>query len=497
MLKQKFLVDFGSKLFIYFLTALTGIVVSRVAGPEVIGVLGYGLSFVSMFFFMFALFGTSHIKLITEGKNIDDCNKVYSIIIFLTFLLFIATVLGFFGVQKYIFDKPFTRTEEIVIFFTIAVVGIQGLFKIPEITFTALIQQAKINFPKLIKAFLFNIGRLIVVLLGFRAIALIGVNLIATLLLIPIYLHLMGVGFFKGSWDSSIFRRYIKIGFPILIITVSLSLMEHYSKVLLKEFSSTTELGYFYGGVSLASMLIMIGGSAGSLFFPLFSKAFSEGKFDYIREQVVKYEHFLFLFVLPIIIILSVNSNTIIIGLLGEAYAPSVPVFSILVFLSFFKIWGIPYYNLMNGINKFNLNARTHVFFVVAFFTVLVLMIHKDFLNLGGVGLAISLLFLYILKLFVWYFFCNKSIHVRFKKELVYFVIFYVIFFFLGQFIYDNYIVQLNFVYKIIFILVYSVAIYGGLYVFKLMKNQDVKYIVSLLKIGDLINYFKDEIKGK
>ena len=69
MLKQKFLVDFGSKLFIYFLTALTGIVVSRVAGPEVIGVLGYGLSFVSMFFFMFALFGTSHIKLINYRRK--------------------------------------------------------------------------------------------------------------------------------------------------------------------------------------------------------------------------------------------------------------------------------------------------------------------------------------------------------------------------------------------------------------------------------------------
>ena len=119
----------------------------------------------------------------------------------------------------------------------------------------------------------------------------------------------MGNGFFKGKWDKSIFKRYIKIGFPILIITISLSLMNNYSIVLFKDLSSTIELGYFYGGVSLASMLIMIGNTAGSLFFPLFSKSFAEGKYDYIKSQMSKYENFLFLFVMPLIITLSLISQ--------------------------------------------------------------------------------------------------------------------------------------------------------------------------------------------
>ncbi len=331
MLKQRFLVDFGSKLFIYFLTALTGILVSRLAGPEVIGTIGYGNSFVSIFFFIFGLFGPAHIKILTEGVDAKNSNKTYTIVILVTFVVFVLAVLGFFNFQKYYLEKEFTYTEEIVIYITIAIVGLKGLFKIPEITFMALLQQVKINFPKVIRTFVFNIGRIIVVLLGFKAIALVSVNLLAGLLIVPIYFYLMGNDFFSGKWDSKVFKRYLQIGFPILIITITISLTSNYSIILFKDFSSIIELGYFFGATSLASMLIMIGGTAGSLFFPLFSKAFADKNYTLIRTQIVKYEHFLFLFVLPIIIVLSVNSYTIIPFLLGDQYYTSVPIFSILV----------------------------------------------------------------------------------------------------------------------------------------------------------------------
>ena len=160
------------------------------------------LPYVSLFFFVFGLFGTSHIKLISEGQDLDNCNKVYSIIIFFTFILFTLFVFGFYFSEKFYFQKQFTETEEIVIFLSIGLIGVQGLFKVPDITFTALMQQAKINFPKLIRSITFNVGRIVIVLLGFRAIGLVVVNFVSALILLPIYNRLLGSGFFKGEWDA-------------------------------------------------------------------------------------------------------------------------------------------------------------------------------------------------------------------------------------------------------------------------------------------------------
>lgn len=497
MLKQKFIIDFGSKLFIYFLTALTGILVARLAGPEVVGTIAFGTSFASMFFFMFGVFGPSHIKLLNKGENKENCQKIYSIIIFITFIVFVLIVLGFFYTQKYYFGKNYSVTEEIVIFLSIGIIALKGLFKIPEITFTAYMQQVKINYPKILKAFVFNIGRIIVILIGLKAVALVSVNLFSSIILIPIYLYLMGKGFFKGKWENELFKKYLKIGVPILIITAAISFTGGYSIVLFKDLSSTIQLGYFYGATSLASMLVMVGGTAGSLFFPLFSKAYLEKNYAFIKTQMNKYEHFIFLFVLPLIIVLSVNSNTIILFLLGEEYIESVPIFSILVFFSFAKIWGIPYNNLINGMNRFNLNARLHIFYALLFFGIFYIMVDKNYLNMGGLGLSLSLLITAVIRLTLWYFFSNKEINIKFDKFIFQFSIFFIVIYFIGKLIFENYIIDLNYLLKFTYLIIYTLFIYLSLFLLKLMKKDDIVFIMKLVNLKDLLDYSKKELKNK
>ncbi len=494
MIRQKFLIDFGSKILIYFFSAIVGIIVSRVAGPKVIGTVAFGFSYVSIFFFMFGLFGTSHIKLISEGENLKKCNKIYSLIIFITFIVYIITVLTFFNFQKKILNISFTNDERIVIYFSILVVGIQGLFKVPDITFTALVQQVKINLPKLINSVVFNVGRLIVVFLGYKALALVSVKLLGVIIIIPIYLYLMGKDFFNGKWDNNLFKRYLKIGIPILLITVSISIIGNYSKVLLKNYSSITELGYYSGAVGLASMFIMVGSTAGDLFFPLFSKAFAEKKLDYIRNQMSKYEHFLFRFILPIIVVFSINSNTIITFLLGDKFSPSVPIFSVLIFYSFFKIWTIPFYNLMNGINKFNLNAITFIFYLIIFYLFLFFLINPNIFNLGGLGLAVSLLLLEIVKLLVWYSITNKIVSFKFNKDIIKFPLFFILFYSISFIIYNLYILNLNFFLKFIFLIINFSMIFYFMYVLRLINKMDFYFVLELLNFKSLKEYFKKEI---
>ena len=63
MLKQKFLFDFGTKFLTYLITALTGLVVARLAGPEIVGAIAYATAYVTTFSFIMNFFFTLHKKL--------------------------------------------------------------------------------------------------------------------------------------------------------------------------------------------------------------------------------------------------------------------------------------------------------------------------------------------------------------------------------------------------------------------------------------------------
>lgn len=495
MIKQKFLVDFGSKFFNYFLTAVIGILVSRILGPEVVGTVTFGYSYVTTFFFMFGLFGTSHIKLISQGEKLEDCIKIYTWIILMTFVIFIITVLLFFYYQKKILNIPFEQDEEIIIYITIIMIGIEGLFKIPDITFTALVQQLKINIPKLANSILFSAGRILVLVLGYKAIALVSARLIAVVLIIPIYLFLMKKDFKYGKWRIDLFYEYLKIGFPLLIITISLSLISNYSIVLLKNYSSINEVGYFTGGLGLASVFVMIGGTAGDMFLPLFSKSFSAGNYDQIRQQLSKYEHFLFCIILPFLAVLSINSEFIIPFLLGDKYIPSVPIFSVLIFYSFFKIWTIPYYNLLNGMGKYKLNAFTNALFAIIFYSILILFIFPNLLDLGALGLSLSLLILEIIKLSTWYYISNGVI--KFNKERVFwkFLLFIFIVYVVSSIMYKYAIIDNNNLIKFLYLMVNFLLIYTLMYFFKLIKKEDIQFILRIFNLKLMKSYIKTELK--
>jgi len=495
MLKQKFVLDFGSKIFVYVIGGLTGIVVARVAGPSVVGTVAYGFSFVSMFGFIFGLFGTSHIKLISGGEDLGKCNRIYSTLMSSSVLIYIFIVLTYFLIKKNIYDSNLTQEEQIVIFISMIVVSVQSLFKIGEVTFIALTQQAKANIPSLFRAIIYNLGRIVVVLMGFGAVALATVNLISSMLVIPVYIYILRNLSFKNNWDWNLFKKYLRIGFPILIITMTNSIMANYGKVMLKDSSSTIELGYYAGGVSIAGMLMMFGHTAGTVFFPLFSKAFANNDINYIKIQIEKYERFLFLFGFPIFISLSLFSDPIIPFLMGNKYLASVPVFSILVFASFFSIWGMPYYNLINGMNKFNVSAILNILFFVFFISLIYSFVNPDIFNLGAIGLAWSLVILNFLKLLFWNLYNRITIQIGIGGKITNIVLINITFFAIIFFVKTNYLTEVSVFIQFIFALFTLILLYIILFALKILDKNDLMFFIDIFNIKELFNYSKNELK--
>ena len=107
MLKQKFLVHFGSNIIVRILGLIAGIIVARVAGPEVIGTIAYGTSYVMLWAFISGLFGTGHIKLISEGQDIGKCMSIAYRTFIVGVIAYFIVVISFFLIQKYILNIEF------------------------------------------------------------------------------------------------------------------------------------------------------------------------------------------------------------------------------------------------------------------------------------------------------------------------------------------------------------------------------------------------------
>ncbi len=495
MLKQKFMMAFGSRFLIYILSAGTGIIVARIAGPEIIGTVTYGVSFVSMFGFLFSFYGVTHIKMISSGEDLGKCTKVYSTIIFGTIVIYTITVILYFFIEKYTLSTQFSSTEETVIWISLIAFIVASTFKIPEITFVGLNQQAKANIPYLIQAVLYHPARIVIVLLGLGAVSLRSAELATSIILIPIYIYLLKNVPIEKKIDKELLKKYFSIGIPFILIAITNSLMQHYGKVSLKNSYSLDELGYFAGGYGLTRLMLMIGTTAGTIFFPLFSKAVANGEFDLIKTQINKYERFILLFLLPIFIVVSSYADPIIPLLIGNKYLPSVPVFSILVFTAFFSIWSNVYYNLLVGRNKYFEAASLNVLFLLIFFALLYSFLNEDQLNLGAQGLAWAMLILSIIKFGFWFVRGSRNFNIKVDKKLI--IIFFAnIVLFLLYTLKMNILVEDGIVFHALFILISIVCFYIFLSILKIATIDDINFLKKAFNLKSLINYTKEEIKG-
>lgn len=271
MLKQKFVTHFGSHFVVRIIALFSGIIVARVAGPEVVGTIAYGTSYVMLWGFISGLFGTGHIKLISEGQDIGKCMSVFSRLYFGSVMVYFIVVLGFFLFQKYILNIDFGgSTQQVVIMVLLAANILDKFYQYSNVTFTATMEQARANLPVFLKSILWQTGRIAVVLLGFKAVGLVTYNLVITFLILPLVYNLIKK-YPRSGWDNQLFKRHMNYAMPIFLIVIINSIIRYSDKLLLAHFTNTTELGYYSAAFSIGGMIMLASASIGNIFFPLFS----------------------------------------------------------------------------------------------------------------------------------------------------------------------------------------------------------------------------------
>jgi len=496
MLKQKFIIDFGSKFGSYLITAITGIVVARLAGPEVVGTITYSTSYVITFSFITGLFGSAHIKLVSEGQNEENCNKTYLILMVFSIILFFLTVLGFFFIQKYLFKYKYDFPEtETVILITLIAFIISMMFQMNETYYNAKIKQAKSNLPAFIKNIIYNILRVIVVVMGMKAVALASVNLITAVITVPLVIYFLKQLKF-GKWDKILFKKYIKISIPIFSIVVTGVIMSYADKLILEYYSSIKEVGYYSAAYSIGGMLILLGNTAGTVFFSLFSTYISQNNLEAIKSKIKTFERFIFIFALPLIMILALYAHPVMILLLGAKYEPSVPLFSVLVLSSFFIIWGMPYGNVLSGLGLFWLASYINFAKFILFIITMIIFISPSILNLGAMALAITALVTNVFMFLLFYYFSYKKTGIRLLKEQGSYITFWCLLSPIIYLVYNKYFHSLSIVIQLIAVIpITLVLIYILYYLFGLIKKQDIDILKQTIRLSSASSYIKNEIK--
>jgi len=498
MLAQKLILSYGSKLIIQFVEIAASIVVARVAGPTVLGTVAFGLAFVSVFEFLADLgIGSAHIKLVSEGREIDKCISTFSLLKIAYTILFFFIVLGMFLFQKYIVNVQFeSTTHEYVILIYLITITINQLLLIPKLTFVGKTEQAKQDIPDIFGKIFYNIFRVIIVLLGYKAIAIASGNLISIIITIPFILYLFK-DYPRDKFNKKLASKYFKISLPLIFIGMSEKTMFYLDKVMLQYFTNSKQVGYYTAGFRIGSFLLMIANSVGMLFFPIFSKSASEGNFQYIKNTIQKYERFCFLFIMPMVIFLSIYSDTIIKVILGNQYLSSIPVMILINLAMFFTILNMPYGNIITGMGFFKLVAILYILDLIFFVGSMFVLSSPKILDLGvtGTATAVFLSNIFIGSLFRFY--AKKKCDVLDLKTDIKYIIFGIANFIGFYFFYNRFSIVYGINFKIIFIPIYFSITYFVLFFLGLLNKNDLDNYKKLIKINKIINYIKEEIRDK
>jgi O-antigen/teichoic acid export membrane protein len=493
-LKQKFIVQFGSDFFNKILTMIAGIFVARLAGPEVVGTIAYATSYVMVFAIFTGIFGPGHIKLLSEVKEGGDCIATYTRLQMICYATWFLTVLGWFVVQKYFLAIPFeSQTQETVILIMLTAILFTFLVDINNPSFTARLEQAKANYPLIVNNVLYNFGRIIIVVLGLKAIALVSWNLVTSVLLLPLAYRL-----FKtlpwGRWDRKLAWKYLTYGLPFVFLNASDILTKYSDKLILHRYASTKELGYYTAAMSIGGLILLSGRSIAVVFFPLFSHLIASNNWEAVNKKIENFEGFTTTFLLPAVCLLAIISEPLIILLLGPRYQPSANPLKLLLFSSYLTLVGMPYGNIVAGMGRFYIAVWINIVKLIVYAVALFLFISPQYLGLGATGLAWNMLVVNLVNN-VLFFIVSKRIgniqigsHNAFRNIVILAVS--------SVFYWTNpYFVHFGSMGWMVIIPLYLITLYGILLISGLCKREQFDELLDLLRIRKTMAYITDEVR--
>lgn len=473
------------------------IIVARIIGPSVLGTIAWAMAFTGLF----APIGNpalniAHNKLISEGQDLGDCISTYHRLIKITLSALFVVVISTILVMKYVLHYEFESETHFYVLLIMALLATVNKTRLSlAATFSARLELAKVSVPAVIESFAHHLLKIVVVIMGLRAIGLSSVYVLTAGLLVGYYIWAQK-DYPRGRYDPILAKKYFGISSIMFVSVIVENLMRTLDKVLLNSFTDSAHVGYYTAGFRIGGFLLLFAGSLGNIFLPLFSKAIAENNLESIRDKINKNERFAFIFIMPAILLLSILSDPIVRLILGSQYLPTIPILALINLTMFLPIINVPYKFVLVGMGRFTNAVSVQVAALGIFLIVSIICSAHQLLNMAGVGLAIGILSLHLFQGIVYRVYAHGKYHIVNSLRNVRYIFFGLGFYFLAREVFNNGYTPGHYLFPLIYSVVFMVFVYSFYFIFRWLDSNDLALLKQVLNVRKLKSYISNEMTG-
>ena len=462
--------------------------------PSAIGTVQFAIAFVSIFSFIFNVgFSIAHLKIYPEEENKASCIGTllsYKVLFIFLSLIFYFTLLSFMNLDSILLNII------LIFIFDLIIQSINTSFsniliaddKTLKATFPWIVISSSKIVLLIISLFLFSNN-----ILTLSIIYLLSSVIHSGFLLIYIFPYKI------VKPKKILLKKYLKYTYPLIFSNVILMIGGNIGIILINFWVSSEAVAFYYVGDHLSVFRTIIPNVISLVMISIFSKNIADNKAEKNNFIIAKVSKYFCIFWGGIIILSFLYSDEIIIIFMGKNYFSSIFVFNVLVLAQIIIINDIAVYTDLNarGLTK----LYSTIMMVGEFYNIflMILFIAPFGLNLGINGLALSILFRYltynpIVRFFLW-----KKYNYKYNLGIFLYLFVALIVIIVNHFFYEKFSIDLTIHFYLIpfFMIVNFIIYFGILYLLRVIKKEDIKYIKLLLNIKNLINLLYEDLAIK
>lgn len=363
-----------------------------------IGLIGFTVSYVGLFLPVSKLgFSTAHIKKVSEGADIGQCNGAMMLITLaltgLMSLLVFASILVWVILLHHGFETPLElQGIWIMLLYTVITV----ITSVPMATFSARREVAKAQIGTFVGHIVRVAAIVFVVFSSLSSIDVIWAYLLGGIAsMAATFYYFRGYPLSKPS--RSMISEYVKFSRPLLIPSFIGMLPVSLSVVLVQLFWHLQVAGLFYASFRITSVFVILGGSVASVIFPRISELHSRGSGAMIKDSALKSEYFLSFVLAPVSAFLFVYPSGILHVIMSNKFLGASESLAILALWLYVSGIASPKNSVVGGMNRPGILGFISIAGTIISISVMIVAIPGSIfgfrlLGLGADGAAIALL---------------------------------------------------------------------------------------------------------
>ncbi len=398
------------------------------AAEFTIGLIGFSVSYVGIFLPVGRLgFGTAHVKKVSEGADIGECNGamllITAVLTVLMTLIVFASILFWVILLHHGFETPLElQGIWIMLGYTI----ITGFAVVPATTFGARREVAKAQIGTLAGHIVRVAAIVFIVFSNLSAIDVIWAYFFGGIASAAVTFY-----YFRGypvrRPGRSLLREYRKFADPLLLPSLIGMLPVSLSVVIVELFWHLQVAGLFYAGFRITSVFVVLSASVSGLIFPRISELHSRGSMAEIKNSTLVSEHFLSFVLAPISAFLLIYPAGILHVIMSNAFLGASQTLGILAIWLYVSGISGPKNSAIGGMNRPVTLGRISIAGTLFSIAVMVVAIPKSIfgltlLGLNAGGAAVGLLAGAMLTYYLSHRHANKLAQTGFSSRIVIFI---------------------------------------------------------------------------